>query len=230
VRSTAKLAKSLREKARKAGGERGIVLTRAEWQIVKRNRSDLLRLPVFGLLVLVFGEWLPLFVIWLTPVVPEACRIPKQVHKTLVGLEKRRKERQRRLAIDAARLIQRDRQAGTAQASHSLEPPFTNLTPQAVDKLDLFSLLTVSSKLDAHSKIWDWLFLTPPKGVLKWGVKRKLGYLTRDDQLIARDGGWQGLGKHEVERACVERGIDVLVRSESDLRRELAKWYGGGKV
>ncbi|KAF2121785.1 hypothetical protein BDV96DRAFT_455558, partial [Lophiotrema nucula] len=228
VYAMTKLAKTYRQK-QKLSGESS--LTRAEWQVIRRSRGDMLRLLPFGALVVVFGEWLPLFVMWLTPVVPEACRIPKQTQRVLSKLEARRRERERRLAIDAARLIQQDRRPGSriGETSHSLQRPFTTLIPDAIDKIDMFSLLTVSAKLDSHSWVWDKLFLTPPRAVLKWQIRRRLEYLRKDDERIDRDGGWQGLGKQEVERACIERGYDILGKSESEMRRSLAGWFGGGK-
>jgi hypothetical protein len=226
VRSTAKLAKQLRKKASKAR-EGNDIITRAEWQIIRRSRRDIMRLPAFAVLVLVFGEWLPLFVLFLTPLVPEACRIPAQVKRDLEKKENRRRERGRRLALDAPRLIQADRQLGVGQSTQqvSVSSP-RNLDLKEVEKLDGFTLLNVSTKLDVYSRLWDWLFVRPPKPLLKWELKRKLAYLKKDDELLERDGGWQGLGRQELERASVERGIDVLGKSEADLRKSLAQWFG----
>ncbi|KAF2641361.1 hypothetical protein P280DRAFT_375097, partial [Massarina eburnea CBS 473.64] len=225
VTSTAKVARKLRAKAASSVGDGGGglgVLTRAEWQIVRRSRRDILRLPGFAVLVLVFGEWMPLIALYITGLVPEACRIPRQVERTLRKLEARRKERERRLALDAARLVSRDRKPGST--SSAIVRP-AGIRPQDVDKLDLYTLLRLSTKLDAHSQAWDWLFTTPPKPLLKWGVRRKLDYLARDDGLIGRDGGAQALNEKEVGRACVERGLDVVGKSERELRKGLAEWF-----
>lgn len=227
VRWTARLAKQLREKAARSPQGQSI-LTRAEWQVTRRSRQDILRLPAFALILLVFGEWTPLLVMWLTPVVPEACRIPNQNKKDVEKIEKRRRERMRRLAMDAARLIQQDRRPGTGQSAAPMRSPRT-MDVKEVESLDLFNLLNISSKLDAHSKFWDWLFITPPKATLRRAVQKKLAYLKKDDALIERDGGWQGLGIDELRRACIERGIDVLGKNETDLRKGLADWYGSGK-
>ena len=43
--------------------------------------------------------------------------------------------------------------------------------------------------------------------------------------LACRDGGSQALDGQELRRACVERGIDVLGKSEAEIRRALALWY-----
>jgi hypothetical protein len=225
VRSTATLAKTLRQKKREANTEgNGEVLTRAEWQIIRRSKADMLRLPIFGALVLLLGEWLPLIVMYITPVIPEPCRIPSQNTRTVRKLEERRKAREKRLGMDAARLLYGTRKPGVPTSIDDVPAP-NAVMPEDLERLHLFGLLTLSSKLDAHSKIWDLLLLTPPKRVLRWGLRKRLEYLQKDDGLIMRDGGWQGLGKEEGIRACMERGIDVSGRSDKDLRGDLKAWF-----
>ncbi|KAF1973555.1 hypothetical protein BU23DRAFT_589516 [Bimuria novae-zelandiae CBS 107.79] len=228
VRSTLRLAKGLREKARRAGvnktADMAKVLTRAEWQIVLRSRADKLRLPAFGALLLVFGEWLPLMVMYLTPVVPEPCRIPSQVERQLRKAEERRHERERRLAIDAARLVARDRVAGATGAG---ERNPQAMTPEILDKADLYTLVSLDVRFGIQPRIWDWLFMTPPKALLRSGLRNRIEYLRKDDWAIRRDGGFQALNEKEAERACLERGIRVLGRKEGELRRELAGWFEG---
>ncbi|KAF2018378.1 hypothetical protein BU24DRAFT_421368 [Aaosphaeria arxii CBS 175.79] len=230
VRVSARIAKALRQKSASAQQDASTVLTRAEWQTVRRSRKDMLRLPAFATLVLLFGEWLPLLALYITPLIPEPCRIPKQVERDMRKAEEKRRERLRRLGVDAARLVQADRRAGagSGQATGMMVAPRA-VKLEDVDRLDLYTLLGISARLDTHSRVWDWLYVTPPKPLLRWGVGRKLAYLKKDDGLIERDGGWQGLGKEEVLRACVERGVDVLKKNEGELRKGLAEWYAAGK-
>jgi hypothetical protein len=231
VRATSKIAKSLRQKLEREKGKskdakldsQGLsVLTRAEWQIVRRSRQDMMRLPAFGALVLIFGEWLPLLALYITPVVPEPCRIPAQIKRKLEKAATRRRERERRLALDAARLVSRDRKPGSI-GTGVVAPQAVQV--EALEKMDLFALLSLSTRLDCHGGIWDKLFLTPPKPVLKWALKRRIDYLRNDDGLIERDGGWQGLNEQEIERACTERGVDILGKKKEVLRREIAAWF-----
>ncbi|KAL1601782.1 hypothetical protein SLS60_006697 [Paraconiothyrium brasiliense] len=225
VRKTLKLAKALRAKASsqaKSKDEWHTVLTRAEWQIVRRSGNDRLRLPAFAALLVVFGEWLPLLVVYLTPVVPEPCRIPAQIERKLTSIEKRRSERERRLVIDAARLVARDRKPGATN--------YAVIRPQAVkleelDKADLYTLLSLDVRFGIQPRVWDWLFMTPPKTLLRWGLRKRIAYLQKDDWAIRRDGGFQALDTKEVERACLERGIRVLGKKEDVLRKELAGWF-----
>lgn len=93
--------------------------------------------------------------------------------------------------------------------------------------MTLFELVLFSAKHDCHARIWDWLHVTPPKALLQRSVGRTMEYLAKDDALIERDGGFAALGKVEVERACVERGIAVVGRKEEDMRKALGAWRGG---
>lgn len=251
TRQTLKFAKTLR--ARLAAQGHAVsqdiagngVLSRAEWQVLRRSKRDLLRLPVMGFLILALGEWLPLVVVYLTPVIPEACRIPAQVERTLRKLEARRKDRLNRIAMDAQRLQTRDRTPRTdedairlAAAAEGLLSPESKagkdgglamasaiIPPSASQDLSLFHLLLLSARLNCHVRLFDTLYLTPPKWLLQRSVSRTLAYLTQDDELIRRDGGTQALDKQELQRACVDRGIDVLGKSEAEQRKSLARWY-----
>lgn len=221
------------------------MLTRSEWQVLRRSKRDLVRLPVMGFLILALGEWLPLVVIYLTPVIPEACRIPTQVERVLRKHEATRRDRLTAIATHALRLQSADRTPRTdenairlAAAAEGLLTPEAKVgkeggmamaraivPPEASNDLSLFHLLLLSARLDCHPRVLDRIGLTPPKWVLQRGVSKTLKYLTRDDELIARDGGSQALDGQELRRACVERGIDVLGKSEAEIRRALALWY-----
>ncbi|KAF2023881.1 hypothetical protein EK21DRAFT_79954 [Setomelanomma holmii] len=226
VRQTSKLARSLRDKATKAGKEQSEVLSRAEWQIVGRSRKDMLRLPAFGAIFLVFGEWTPLLVMYITPLIPEACRIPSQVQKDLAKTEKKRHERLRRAGVDSMRLLAKDRTSTSPESASSLSSAASIRHADAL-KLPFHDLILASARFDCHSKIWDWMFVTPPKFWLQRTVRKKFAYLKTDDELIERDGGCQALSKREVERSCIERGIDVIGKKEEELRRALGAWFKG---
>lgn len=221
------------------------ILSRSEWQILRRSKRDLLRLPVMGFLILALGEWLPLVVIYLTPVIPEQCRIPTQVERVLKKKEAKRRERLERIATHALRLQSLDRTPRTDQdgirlaaAAEGLLNPASKVgkeggmamasaivPPEASNDLSLFHLLLLSARLDCHPRVLDKLYVTPPKWLLQRNVSTTLAYLTKDDELIRRDGGSMKLDKTELQRACVERGIDILGKSEQEQRKSLAQWY-----
>ncbi|KAF2851244.1 hypothetical protein T440DRAFT_467964 [Plenodomus tracheiphilus IPT5] len=219
VRQTLKLAKSLRAKVAAASTTQRNkpsteILSRAEWQIIRRSALDKLRLPAFGVLLLLLGEWLPVIVVYITPVIPEACRIPQQVLRNLKSIEKRRAAR-----LEAVEMRER---AARSKASSQKQ------SAASVDEMSALELQRLSAMLDCHVRVWDWVKVGPPTWLLRGSVKRKVEYLGMDDGLILRDGGWAALGRQEIERACVERGLPVLGQGEEQMRRALAGWKGVG--
>lgn len=219
VRQTLRLAKTLRAKVAQAsslhpGKPSTEILSRAEWQVVRRSALDKLRLPAFGVLFLLFGEWLPVVALYLTPVIPEACRIPQQVLRSLKGVEKRRAQR-----LEIVDLKERAARAGAPAAAGG--------TATVIEQMGAIELARLSARFDCHAQIWDWLF-GPPTWWLRSSVRRKLEYLSTDDRLIVRDGGWAALERAEVERACAERGFPVVGKGEDEMRRALAGWKGVG--
>ncbi|KAF1946688.1 hypothetical protein EJ02DRAFT_450416 [Clathrospora elynae] len=237
VRQTSQLAKTLREKAAKTPDkDTSEILTRAEWQIVRRSRKDALRLPAFGVLVLLLGEWLPLVVLYITPLIPEACRIPQQVQRSITKLEDKRQDRLRRVSLDAMRLMSKDRRPVGAMNmdmpsfQNDAKPvPWSEMKNMQWKDMTLFELMLFAAQHDCYPRVFDWLHATPPKWLLQRNVRKTLAYLKRDDELVERDGGWSALGKEEVERACVERGIAVVGKREDELRKALAVQVRGGK-
>ena len=207
-------------------------LSRAEWQVIHRSRKDILRLPGFSLLVLLLGEWIPLIALWITPVVPIPCRIPSQVRKELESLERRRRERIRRLGMVYALPDTRPQEKGE-KSSHAPAQSSAGKTSESavldIKQLNAPTLQKLSAQLSAHSAIWDLFHLDPPTSLLRWSVGRHLQYLDVDDAMIRRDGGITALNAEEVRLACIERGFDTLGKTEKNLRRALAEWFGQGK-
>jgi hypothetical protein len=172
----------------------------------------MLRLPAFGLVFLVCGEWTPLLVMYITPLVPEPVRIPGQVTKTLEKLERRRHERMRGV------LSQDGNEYSANEIAHT--------DALALEHRKLYAM---SARFDCHTGLWERLGMGPPVFWLKHNVRKKVEYLRRDDELIKRDGGWKNLDSKEVKRACVDRGIDVLGKKEAELWRGLDGWFKVGK-
>jgi hypothetical protein len=180
-------------------------ITRSEYQLLFRNWHDIKRVPLFGLVLLVCGEFTPLVVIAFTAVVPWTCRIPKQIDSDRRKLEERRGESFRELT--------------------SL-PPSPNpgmKVEEAVEKLDKWQLRHINSSLSLSSSLWSWIF-GPPSFLLKRRVKAAISYLEMDDTLINRAGGVAGMSGEEVKIACVERGINVMGMKEEKLKEFLGSW------
>lgn len=159
----------------------------------------MLRLPFFGLMLIVIGEFTALVVLYADGVVPYTCRIPKQIHASLEKAEQRRKESFKEL---------------DTRFPHGVLSP--RITPS-------IARAHVLRSLHLSGTIWDRLGFTPPG---MWQIKGRLrmAYLEGDDKNLVEDGGFIGLAPEELRIACAERGIDVLGKSSTELRDWLGDW------
>lgn len=173
--------------------------SRADWVLFWRVKHDMLRLPFFGLMLLVIGEFTALVVLWVDGVVPYTCRIPKQIGNNLQQAEERRRSVFAELE---------------AKYPHGVLS--ADFTP-AVGRNQVLRSLHIAGNM------WDRLGFIPPG---MWQIKGNLrmAFLEGDDKNLVEDGGIMGLETEELRIACVERGIDVLGKSENDLRKWLGDW------
>lgn len=205
-------------------------LSRADLQCLVRDAHDVGKLPLFGLLVIAFGEWLPLLVPFMPGVVPKTCRIPKQIDGMRKAQEARRKEtfRDGIKAPDEGKLQAVDQKLSSAKAEHSeSSQPRLTMRDQAnamAMTMELPELLHVSRSLGLHRRLWDRVGLAPPHVLLRGSVARRLQYLGLDDTLLNKQRGVSALKDEEVAIACEERGIDVAERKTGEMRTDLAKW------
>ncbi|TKA63904.1 hypothetical protein B0A49_07571 [Cryomyces minteri] len=180
-------------------------LTRGEFQLLARNRHDMKRVPVFALMFAVFGEWLPLVVPFVPNLVPLPCRLPTQSLTETEKREKRRSQSFRELVM---------------------EPP----RPEAgAEELKDEQVKHISASLGLHGRWWETVRLPPPVGLLKRRVGGRAEFLAMDDTLMRKDGGVGDLDGEELRLACEERGIDVLGKSQAELRRTLKLWMEGSR-
>ncbi|PNY25788.1 Uncharacterized protein TCAP_04266 [Tolypocladium capitatum] len=173
--------------------------SRADWVLLWRVRHDLLRLPLFGLMLIAIGEFTALVVVYVDGVVPYTCRIPKQI---FTGMQKA--EQRRKAAFDELE----------ARYPHGVLSP--RVTPGV-------ARAHILKSLHLAGMVWDRLGFMPPG---MWQVKGKLrmAFLEGDDKNLVEDGGPLQLEVEELKIACQERGIDVLGRSETELRSWLGDW------
>ncbi|GAB7363344.1 hypothetical protein MBLNU230_g3625t1 [Neophaeotheca triangularis] len=204
------------------------LLTRAELQLLARNTYDIGKLPFFGLLVLLFGEWLPLLVPFIPYAVPGTCRIPKQVR----GMrEKEETRRTKSFRMGIREPFKEDMVVQQADAEEVKPRPNTwpatdlDYTKALVGKLRDDQLFHLSSSLNLHSTIWDKLQLPPPSALLRRLVARRLQYLALDDMLLVRSNeAVQKLVPDELAVACEERGVSPLAIQDNGLREVLKTW------
>lgn len=152
-----------------------------------RSRHDTRRIPVFAIVFLVFGEFSPLVLPFVSSIVPWNCRIPSQLQGDREKQELRRKDA-------FAKLVGVNvRDAG-----------------KTVEGLDKGELLHVSNVLGLHSPKWPAALSLPPTVWLRFKVRRQVEYLELDDTLLERGGGPTALDTgEELKMAVVERGMYV---------------------
>lgn len=207
-------------------------INRAEFQLLARSRYDNGKLPFFGLLVLIFGEWLPLLVPFIPNAVPGTCRIPKQIR----GMQEKAEER-RRLSFRQGILepeytqlpsgLLGGKEENTLEGDTNEWPLASNAAYRSrlLKSLHPGQLLHLSSTLSLHSTIWDRIQLPPPTLFLRQRISSRLAYLAQDDILLLRSRGpTQHLSQQELHLACSERGIDVLGKPDKTLRENLTWW------
>lgn len=205
------------------------VITRADFQLLRRNNHDLARLPIFGILIAIMGEWLPLIVPFMPYAVPLTCRIPSQV----VGMRKKVEERRRfvfRQGIEAPsqeqaqQVVKHD--AGETEDQDRGWPLLRLSEAQSLAKtLRGEQLWYLSCVLNLHSRLWESVQQRPPMWMMRRRLARKLHYLAQDDRLLTRHGNAaSALEQEELNMACEERGLDVLGPSPKQLEHQLATW------
>ncbi|KAG9230318.1 hypothetical protein BJ875DRAFT_507396 [Amylocarpus encephaloides] len=186
-------------------------LNRQEFQLLQRNWHDITRVPLFGLVFLICGEFTPLVVVALSGIVPWTCRIPRQINSDRGKLEKRRTMSFRNL---------------TQAPPPSSPSEMTDV--ETVRALSRMQLLHISWSLGLSSSIWDYLggnLPGLPTFVLRRRVEKRVEYLEMDDVLLGKDGKRVGeLEEEELVLALVDRGVDVLGRGEDVMRGDLESW------
>ena len=179
------------------------ILSRADTQLLSRSSHDIRRVPIFALVFIVFGEWTPLIVPFMSGIVPGPCRTPAQIQGDLQKLEARR------------------------QASFRTLTEVLDNRALTVERLSRDQVLHVCRSLGL---LGMWAERIGVAGVmdgvgwLRRKLIRRVEYLLLDDELIRRDGGVIGLEKEELRRAASERGLDVLGPNEESLKETLELW------
>jgi hypothetical protein len=184
--------------------------TRAAALLERRTSHDLRRLPVFGLVLLVCGEFTPLVALAAPQLVPLTCRLPPQVRKLQRAQEARRDASFTASEAGLAEALARPREAsGRDEAGLAGDSIVTG---------------HVCRSLGLAGGLWNRIGI-PPALAKRWacqGVKS----LAVDDMRLASAGGVEALEPDEVRLACVDRGMDVLERDDETLRNLLSKWLG----
>lgn len=192
-------------------------LSRADFQLLERTRADVKKLPLFGLIIAICGEFTPLVVLATgKAVVPRTCQIPSQVekHDHAVLQHQRQFYHTQDLEMPPDWVLY----ATSAAVKH-------NMTPQAVMHLSVALGLVREER--------RWVIMSGYIGNLAmklWYRPRladRLAYLELDDQLLRSSLGRSAAGSlstEELKIAANERGIIWVPRSNSVIFHNLEKW------
>ena len=176
------------------------LLSRGEWQLIRRSRQDIAKVPPFALVFMICGEFTPLVILFLGGVVPRTCMIPKQI-----GVMRQKAEERR----------QRSFRGGSLQSDQ---------VSSTIEGLRHGELQHIGRSLGLYSKLWDTLIGGAPALLMKRRAQKRLEYLDLDDMAITRDGGVKRMEIEEVRIALEERGVDVLSKNDNTLQTQLQMW------
>ncbi|KAL8928394.1 MAG: hypothetical protein Q9172_000880 [Xanthocarpia lactea] len=179
------------------------LLSRAEYHLIRRTRSDISRIPLFAIVLAICGEFTPLVVVFLglSSAVPRTCHIPKQINGAREKLEARRRETFRKGTI-------------TADRTEKVED-IRNL-PRPI-------MLHVGRSLGLYSSLWDKIGVAPTI-LLPKRIQKAVERIDVDDLAIEKGGGVKYLSEEELKLAAEERGLDVIGRSRAEVASVLGKW------
>lgn len=200
------------------------IIDRHDFQLFHRTNFDLKRIPIFGIVFIICGEFTPLVVLAVPAVVPFTCRIPRQITGYRKTMEERRKISFRNLTTP----LSVEAKIFSAESNGP-----DNAPARISDSLERMQLIHISWSLGLSSSLWDWLggqLPGLPTGILRRKVKKRVEYLDMDDELMTRAGRVEELSKEEVEIAAVERSIDVLGRNQNGIKADLQKWLESRKA
>ncbi|KAL8673556.1 MAG: hypothetical protein Q9168_002045 [Polycauliona sp. 1 TL-2023] len=192
------------EQALRAG-----LLSRSDYHLIRRTKRDVSRIPIFGLILVICGEFTPLLVIFLglSGAVPRTCHIPQQIDGARVKAEARRRESFREGTIASA---------GQMEKVDGLQ----NL-PRPI-------MLHVARSLGLYASLWDRLGVAPTI-LLPRRIQAAAERIDVDDFAIEKGGGVKHLSEAELRLAAEERGLDVVGRPSSELGSVLDRWMAARK-
>ncbi|KAI2631441.1 hypothetical protein GGS26DRAFT_557709 [Hypomontagnella submonticulosa] len=170
--------------------------SRSDILLRERVRHDLSRLPVFGLLLLVCGEFTPFIVLLFPRLTPYTCRIPKQTAAL-------------RRAVQA-------RRDASFRALRYLLPSETGSVPPGMGAGH------ICRSLGLTSSVWDKIGLDAPLAGAR--ARSAVARIAADDAMIREGGGVGLLVDEEVVLACEDRGMDVMDEPVERLRAKLEEW------
>ncbi|KAJ2897831.1 hypothetical protein MKZ38_004344 [Zalerion maritima] len=196
--------------------------SRAEWVLYRRSRHDILRLPAFTLILLLFDELTPFAVYIFSGVVPLTCRIPRQVAEDEGKAEGRRHGSFQWL--EKCKLEAKNRAISGAETGlECVEMIDAKPEAEFLDLGETKARVHATRSLGVVGGKWDWIMginMIPPGAWWLKGMPR-MAFLEADDVFLRR-GGLSGTdssvetGEGNSKPACVDSGevtMEAISRS-----------------
>ncbi|ODQ64958.1 hypothetical protein NADFUDRAFT_46768 [Nadsonia fulvescens var. elongata DSM 6958] len=194
-------------------------LTRAEYNLILRTSHDIRKLPLFVLIFCIFFEFTPLVMRIFTSLNPQLCLTPGQTQREFAS---------RSADIHALKSLSNKLYTGIT-LNKQLSRTAYNLSKS--ETRQLARVLKVVSRSVPTVMYPDW--------ILQDRIEAKFKQIKADDILIGLYGGVWNLNMHELNLACLDRGIalsytipddskastkKMAQKSEEQLRVELFYW------
>jgi hypothetical protein len=168
--------------------------TRSQFQLIGRSKRDFMKLPLFGVILVIFGEFTPLVGLAIPRIFPATCLMPTQIKKIRQTVERRR---QRVFASESDRL-----------------------SALAVPPTDRSQVLRQFSLLDTGMLPIALL----PTAYLQRRLRERVQYIARDDELLLQNGNVEEICEAELDLALMERGFDGSEKSLEQRQQLLKTW------
>ncbi|KAI0096590.1 hypothetical protein GGR51DRAFT_543158 [Nemania sp. FL0031] len=198
--------------------------TRSYLLLRSRVQHDISRLPIFGLIMLICGEFTPLIVILFPRLTPYTCRIPKQTAVIQQSTESRRAASFRALSyvLPAQLPSQSSSKSPSPSGSSGSESAAAADPDAAAAAVRKYAPGHICRSLALGSPLWDKLGFDVPFARAR--ADAAISRIVDDDALLRKGGGVRDLVDEEVVLACEDRGIDTRDKKVEVLRRELWEW------
>jgi len=162
----------------------GQPLSRWETKFIQTNKTDLIKLVPFLLMILIIEEIIPLVVLYAPFILPSTCLLPSQKERIVT----KRREKQKVHAFTYQHLLQQLR-----------ERLLANPHVPAKDVLDSAALTAVNGLLSLPTR--------GPTSLRLRRLQRHLESIRTDDMLLQRESLGQRLSQEELRDALEERGL-----------------------
>ncbi|KAH9945649.1 hypothetical protein B0H21DRAFT_744037 [Amylocystis lapponica] len=180
IETNRRRARAMRDRV-KAGGA---PLTRWETRFISTNRTDIVKLVPFALIILVIEEIIPLIVLYAPFVLPSTCILPSQKDR----IDAKRREKQKLYAANHKQVLEQLRRRALEDPSVPMNTLLDHGAAGPVGGLLCLSTLG-------------------PAALQLRRIKRQLAAIVEDDAVLKRESLGQRLTQAEMRDALEERGI-----------------------